>query len=198
MSRVTRHVTRIEPASFLAVVLILTGTASPGQIHDITQPPPIVHSAGQFRARPLSRPPVIDGQAWAAVEVHWTHSPGTVPLRTRMFSLTMRDCGDHGGDFTRCQLLFHRGGDAPARIDAGFTAWVFVTPDSRYIITEPLYALDVRNWKQYALFEALKIPNYNTIEAISGDGRRLLVKRRDCAMDCGDVRVEYYELLLPQ
>ena len=36
MSRVTRDVARIEPAPFLAVVLILTGTASPGQIQDIT------------------------------------------------------------------------------------------------------------------------------------------------------------------
>jgi hypothetical protein len=198
MSRVTRDVARIEPAPFLAVVLILTGTASPGQIHDITQPPPIVRSAGQFSARPLSRPPVIDGRAWVAAEVQPTHSPGTVPLRTRTFSLTLRDCGDHGGDFTRCQLLFHQGGGARVRIDAGFTGWVFVTADGRYIITEPLYALDVRNWKQYALFEALKIPNYTTIEAISGDGRRLLVSRRDCAMDCREVRVEYYELILPQ
>ena len=83
------------------------------------------------------------------------------------------------------------------RIDAGFTGWVFVTPDGRYIVTEPLYALDVRNWKQYALFEALKIPNYTTIEAISRDGKRLLISRRDCAMDCPEVRLEYYELTLP-
>jgi hypothetical protein len=83
------------------------------------------------------------------------------------------------------------------RIDAGFTGWVFVTPDGRYVITEPLYALDVREWKQYALFDALKIPNYVTIEAISGDATRLLLSRRDCAMDCRDVPVEYYELILP-
>jgi hypothetical protein len=197
MSRVTRDVAKIEPAPFLAVVLILTGTASPGQIHNLTQPPPIVHSAGQFSARQLSRPPVIDGRAWAAAEVQPTYSPGTVPLRTRAFSLTSKDCGDHG-DFTRCQLLFHQGRGAPVRIDAGFTAWVFVTADGSYIFTEPLNALDVRNWRQYALSEALKIPNYKTIEAISGDGRRLLVSRRDCAMDCRDVRVDYYELILPQ
>jgi hypothetical protein len=95
-------------------------------------------------------------------------------------------------------VLFHRAGGAPVRIDVSFTGWVFVTPDGRYVITEPLYALDVRQWKQYALFEALKIPNYVNIEAISRDGRRLVVSRRDCAMDCKDVRVEYYELVLPE
>ena len=197
MSRGIREVGRTQRAPFLTVVLILTGTASSGQIHDITQPPPIVRSAGQFTARPLSERPVIDGQTWVPAEVQPTYSPGTVPLRTRTFALTLTNCGDHGGDFTRCQLLFHRSLGAPVRIDAGFTGWVFVTPDGRYIITEPLYVLDVRNWTQYALFEALKIPNYTTIEAISGDDRRLLIQRRGCAMDCKDVRVEYHELLLP-
>jgi hypothetical protein len=180
----------------LAVALAPAGTESPAQIRDLTQPPPIVRSAGQFSARPLSQPPVIDGRTWVAAEVQPTYSPGTVPLRTRTFSLTLRDCGDHG-DFTRCQLLLRQGRGAPVRIDVGFTGWVFVTPDFRYIITEPLYALDVRNWKQYALFEALQIRNYTTIEAISRDGKRLLISRRDCAMDCPQAREEYYELTMP-
>jgi hypothetical protein len=184
-------------APCLAAALILAGTESPAQIRDITQPPPIVRSAGQFSARPLTQPPVIDGRVWTAAKVQPTYSPGTVPLRTETFSLTLRDCGDHDGDFTRCQLLFHRGRGAPVRIDAGFTGWVFVTPDARYIFTEPLYALDVRNWRQYALFEALKIHNYTTIEAISRDGKRLLISRRDCAMDCRQPREEYYELTMP-
>jgi len=36
-----------------------------------------------------------------------------------------------------------------------------------------------------------------SIEAISRDGKRLLISRRDCAMDCKDVRVGYFELTLP-
>lgn len=72
-----------------------------------------------------------------------------------------------------------------------------MTPDARYIVTEPLYVLDVREWKQYALFESLQIPNYTTIEAISRDGKRLLISRRDCVIDCTNVHVEYYELTWP-
>jgi hypothetical protein len=34
-------------------------------------------------------------------------------------------------------------------------------------------------WKQYALFESLQIPNYTKIEAISRDGKRLFISRRD-------------------
>jgi hypothetical protein len=33
-----------------------------------------------------------------------------------------------------------------------------------------LQVLDVREWKQYSLFEALGIRNYTNIEAISRDG----------------------------
>jgi hypothetical protein len=116
---------------------------------------------------------------------------------TRAFTLTLEACGDHGGDFERCQLRFQRGGATAVRIDNGFTGWVFVTPDSGYIVTEPLYVLDVREWKQYALFESLQIPNYTRLEAISRDGKRLFFSRRDCAIDCNDVGVEYYELALP-
>ena len=181
----------------MVVVATCVATASLGQIPDVTKPPPILKSAGQFSATRLSRPPVIDGRAWIAANVQTTSSPGKVPLLTQGFSLTLTDCGDHAGDFDRCQLLFQRGRAAPVRIHDGFTGWVFVTPDGRYIVTEPLYVLDVSEWKQYALFEALQIPNYTNIEAISHDGKRLFISRRDCAMDCRDVRVEYYEVTLP-
>ena len=193
----SRSLTRMQLVPLVALVAICVETASRAQIPDVTKPPPILKSAGQFSAAQLSRPPVIDGRAWIAANVQTTSSPGTVPVPTRAFSLTLTDCGNHSGDFERCQLLFQRGRATPVRIDDGFTGWVFVTPDSRYIVTEPLYVLDVREWKQYALFEALQIPNYTTIEAISRDGKRLFISRRDCAMDCIDVRVEYYELILP-
>ena len=164
---------------------------------DVTKPPPILNSADRFSAVQLSRPPVIDGREWHATNVQTPSSRGAVAAPTRAFSLTMTDCGDHGGDLERCQLFFQRGRATPVRIDHGFTGWVFVTPDGRYVITEPLYVLDVREWKQYALFRALQIPNYTNIEAISRDGRRLFISRRDCAIDCKDARVEYYELTLP-
>ena len=199
MTRRFRSLTGMQLVPLVALVAIWVETASLAQMPDVTKPPPILKSAGQFSAARLSRPPVIDGRAWIAANVQTTSSPGRVPLPTQGFFLTLTDCGDHDGDFERCQLLFRRGRATPVRIDDGFTGWVFVTPDSRYIITEPLCVLDVREWKQYALFEALHIPNYTSIQAISRDGKRLFISRRDCAMDCGGVGLEYeyYELILP-
>jgi hypothetical protein len=166
-------------------------------MRDVSKPPPIVKSAGRFTATRLTRPPLIDGREWIEADVQPTSSPGTVPLSSREFSLSTTDCGDHGGDFERCQLFFQRGRNAPVRIDDGFTGWVFVTPDGRYIITEPLYVLDMSEWTQYALFAALNIRNYTRVEAISRDGKRLFISRRECAMDCRGEQPEYYELRLP-
>jgi len=173
---------------------MLAETASRAQIADVAVTPPILKSAGQFRARRLNEPPVVDGRAWIAANVQAT--PGPVLVSTQAFVLTLEDCGDVG-DFVRCKLLFRRGRAAPVRIDNDFTGWVFVTPDDRYIVTEPLFVLDVREWKQYALFDVLKIPNYVSIEAVSGDGKRLFIARRDCAIDCKGMPFEYYELTLP-
>jgi len=183
----------------LLVVLPTIGMTSVAQNPDVAKPPPILNSAGQFRARRLSQPPTIDGRAWIATEVETTSDPGPVPVPTHAFSLSLTDCGDHRGDFERCQLLFRRRKSAPIPISDGYTGWVFVTPDARYVITEPLYVLDVPEWKQYALFEVMQIPNYTNIAAISRDGRRLIISRRDCAMDCRGigVDVEYFELTLP-
>jgi hypothetical protein len=188
--------TRLFP--LVAVAALCLETASLAQVPDLTKPPPVLKSAGQFSATQLSAPPLIDGREWVAADVQTAGSEGKVPVPTRAFSLTTTDCGDHSGDVERCQLLFQRGRATPVRIDEGFTGWVFVTPNGRYIVTEPLYVLDVREWKQYALFESLGISNYTKIEAISRDGTRLFISRRDCAMDCRDVHDEYFELTLPQ
>jgi hypothetical protein len=189
--------TRRQLVPLVALVAICVQAVSRAQIPDVSKPPPILKAAGQFSAARLSQPPLIDGREWITAKVQTASSPGRIPVPTQAFSLTLTDCGDHAGDFERCQLLFQRGRATAVRVDDGFTGWVFVTPNGRYIFTEPLYVLDVRQWKQYALFEALHIQNYTTIEAISRDGKRLFISRRDCAIDCKDAPLEYYELTLP-
>ena len=100
-----------EQSTFL--VAIWFATASPAQSSDVTKPPPIPKAAGQFSAARLTRPPLIDGREWIAVDVATASSLGTAPLQTQAFALTSRDCGDHGGDLERCQLLFQRGRATP-------------------------------------------------------------------------------------
>ena len=196
----SRGLNRLRAFALAALTFSCAQEALRGQAADLTKPPPLVEAPGDFVAIRLSRPPVIDGREWIRANVQTTSEPGTVPVPTAAFSLTLKDCGDHDGDFERCHVLFGRGRDTPVQIDEGYTGFLFVTPNGRYIVTEPLYVLDVREWKQYPLSEAFHIPNYTSIEAISRDGRRLFISRTDCPMDCTrDVNVvEYYELTLPR
>jgi hypothetical protein len=145
----------------------------------------------------LTSPPTIDGQEWIKAPVHHGPAPDTVRAGDRQFSLILSEPGVDTGDLARFELRLQRGAAAPVRIDNEFTAWAYVTPDRRYIFTEPLYVLDVREWKQYELFDALGIQNYVSIDAISRDGGRLLISRTDCAFDCTGNRSEYFELTLP-
>ncbi len=154
----------------------------------------LVRSAGPISVSQLVQPPAIDGREWIATEVEWLSEPGKVRTTAKTFSLSADDCGDHSGDFQRCQLFLQRGRGSPVRIVSGYTGWVYVTPDDRYVFTEPLNVLDVRAWKQYGL----DVANYTGIRAISRDGKRLLVARTDCPMDCrGEQRFEYFEVRLP-
>lgn len=183
----------------VALALVCAQAAGPAQTLDVTNPPPLVQGAGGFTARRLRGAPSIDGREWTAVDVLTGPAPSTLTAPNRRFTLRLEepDPGVDTGDFQRYELFFSRGGAGRVRIDRGFTGWVYVTPDSRYVITEPLYVLDVRAWTQHALFEALQIPNYTEILAISRNRKRLLVSRTDCRMDCTDAAIEYYELRLP-
>jgi hypothetical protein len=178
----------------LALLVALLTTQGPPE----PMPPAAVHGDGGFVARQLADKPVIDGREWVAVNVVSGDLSTVVRSKDGRFTLRFREAGSDTGDFQRYQLFVERGRRPAVRIDDGFTGWVYVTPDSRYIFTEPLYVLDVREWKQYPLFDVLGIRNYTSIDAISRDGRHLLVSRRDCALDCKDERREYYAVTFPR
>lgn len=144
----------------------------------------------------MSLPP-IDGRNWLAAEVQPTTTADPIRVPGNRFSLRATDCGDHGGDFERCRLWFRTDRTAPVRIGDRVTGWVFVTPDVRYVVTEPLTVLDTREWRQYDLSEALNLRNYISIRAISRDGRRLLVSRQDCGLDCAGAPLEHFEVTWP-
>jgi hypothetical protein len=69
---------RIQLMPVVALVAICVA-ALPAQITDVTKPPPILNSAGQFSAAQLSGPPPI-GREWIAANVRTTSSRGVQEL----------------------------------------------------------------------------------------------------------------------
>ena len=163
-----------------------------------SKPPTAIRGSGGFEARQIPSPPVADGKEWIAADVVVGNPERSIQARNRTFSMTFREAPGHGGDVERFKLFLQRGRDAAVQIDVNLTSWAYVTPDDRWVFTEPLYALDVREWKQYPLFDVLGIPNYTELESISKDGRRLIVSRSDCAYDCRGLPRYYYEVTLPK
>jgi hypothetical protein len=152
---------------------------------------------GGFTAQRLLSAPAVDGKDWLAVNVIDGVGTASTQAIDRKYSLTVRESAEVSGDLVRYEVYLQDEQRAPVRIDENLSAWAYATPDGHYVFTEPLDALDVRQWQRYRLDDVLGIRNYTVIEAISRDCRRLLVSRRDCAFDCGAQPVEYYELTLP-
>jgi hypothetical protein len=185
---------RMSVVAILGALVVFGPAVVDAQRPDTSRPPVIASGAGGFSARRVDAPPRIDSREWIEARIY--NGVPTSRVRLRDFVLTLVEPATEAGDFQRYRLLFQRTRSEPVVI-ADLTGWFYVTPDLRYVLTEPLYALDVRDWKQYALFDALHIPNYISIDAISRDRQRLSISRRDCAMDCADQRRDYFELQLP-
>jgi hypothetical protein len=180
----------------LAVCLVIAAQQLIAQTGS-SRPPLSVSGAGGFTARRLTKPPIIDEKTWTTVEVAFGDLSTAVVPADLSYVLTFADPEENTGDFERYELMFKRGAAAAVRIDDNFTGWTYVSPDGRYVFMEPLSVLDVASWRKYALSEVFGITNYTSIEAISRDGKRLLISRVECAMDCPGQPVQYFELGLP-
>lgn len=169
------------------------------QAADRSAPPPFDASSGGFTIHRLTAPPDVDGKSWRRLDLANVPGPVTVPGGGFTLTLVETPPGVDTGDFERYQVVFTAPRATRVRMEeiSGF-AWV--TPDARWIFTEPLDVVDVRTWRRYQLSTALSIEPYISLMAVSADGRRLFLSRRDCPYDCqgGAAESEYYELRFPQ
>jgi hypothetical protein len=151
---------------------------------------------GGFSAKRLDAAPAIDGVQWVEADVKVAGSDAWQPAKSD-YTLRFTD-RDEESDVQRWALMFERPGTrAISLTDAGKTGFAYVTPDARFIFMEPLIVVDVRRWRRYALYSELGIEPYVAIRAISRDGRRLLVSHSECAYDCPNQPVTYFEVTLP-
>jgi len=179
----------------IAIVLFaVTARAQDAGPAGPTAPPVLQAVPPDFTIRPLSGPVAIDGKAWIAAEP--VSVPQTVRSSDGAFTVSLSEPNAQG-DVRRFRLRFTGRSGRPVNLAPRAVSYVYVTPDSRWIFFEPLEVIDVRVWRRYSLSTIFNIQPYVAPQAISSDGRRLVIWRRECPLDCRGVEAQYYEVGLP-
>lgn len=184
--------------TLIAIAITLAAaTASAQQAIDRSAPPVDVGGADGFTVQRLPGRPGIDGRFWMLADVH-TGKPELFRPDGADYQLELNG-PTNNGDVERWTVTLRRVGNPPVVLTAGSaSAFVYVTPDARYIFLEPLIVVDVTAWKRYDLGKALGIAPYVTIRAIRPGGHELFLDRSSCVVDCANRSdEEYFDLTIP-
>ena len=181
----------------LAIIGLATvlGAAQDSPRADRSKPPSAADAPAGFTVRRLSSPVAIDGRTWIAIET--VSAAGRVRAPNARFTLMLEEAKDHAGDVVRFRIFFTESGGPRVQLDPGVAAYAYITPDSRWIVSDPLEVVDVRNWRKYSLSRSFKVDPYIVPRAISADGRRLFISRQPCPFDCQNIPHEYFEIGFP-
>jgi hypothetical protein len=155
------------------------------------KPPPLEKTPIGFQKKELPSNPLERSQYWEKAQA----SEGT-PLNASNGEFSLKFGGSEPiGDLMRSIVVFEKRGQSIQLTAA--VAWAYITPDSRYVIWEPLTILDVKAWKKYDVSEDIDIPNYVTIEGIGRDHKRLLISWVDGIYEGAIKNLKWYEITLP-
>jgi hypothetical protein len=183
----------LRGASPVAIVMFAGVAALATQSVDRSRPPTFFDGDGGFTVRRLADPISVDGRNWIEVRSIATGKGFRAP--NGAFTLTFRELAD-SGELVRDRVFFAEGTRVPVEIERAST-YTYVTPDSRWIVLEPIEVIDVTTWRRYSLSKVFKIEPFVVLRAISSDRRRLYLSRQPCPFDCQHLPHEYYEITFP-
>ena len=186
--------TRICLLSIVLGGIGLLVESAPTQQAARTRPIVTADSAGGFILRRLDGPIKPDVRTW--IQAAAKFGPGTIEAPDGSFRLIL-DGLTEAGDVARFRATLRPATGLAAQLSEA-VAYALVSPDSRWIVLEPLEVLDVRAWRLYSLSKAFGVQPYVVPQFVSIDGRRLIVSRRACAFDCPEMPTEFFELTFPQ
>lgn len=161
---------------------------------DRSMPPSLDTSTGGFTITRLSAAVVIDGQRWVAAQPNFGGEQ-LVNATSGQFAVMLREPND-SGDVRRYGATFKEPGRDPVSLTPDAVSWALLA-DNRWILLESLDIIDIRAWRRYSLAKQSGIAPHASPVAVSADGRRVVIARRDCAVDCTDIKPEYFEMRLP-
>jgi hypothetical protein len=110
------------------------------------------------------------------------------------FHLRLTESTNNEGDVAAYLVTLTWKGDDKSRVSLGISTGTVISPDSRYIMLEPLQLIDVDAWKLYDLRKALKLKEgYFMVDRWTKDGKKILVHSVQCPYDCpAGESIEYW------
>lgn len=101
------------------------------------------------------------------------------------FSLKFTESPENEGDVAVYKVTLVWKGENKAPAPLGISAGAVISPDSRYVVLQPMKLVDVEAWKMYDLQKAWELKEgYWGVDRWSKNGKNFLVHVVQCPYDC--------------
>jgi len=181
--------------NLMATVLVVSLSAWPTMAtggQDKTKPPISVEGKGPVKSATLIKKAdhgeeaknpsdPLKGSDWVEMEMSGpTAVPGTsdemiLKSPDKKFSLRFKESPENEADTAAYQVTLIWTGREKSPIPLGISGGAFISPDSKYIVLNPLVLIDVDAWKIYDLGKTLKLEGYFNVERWANNGKQFVV-----------------------
>ena len=131
----------------------------------------------------------LKGPAWIEVDEAKDSHPSSneIVLNSgdHKFSVKLTESPENEGDTAvyRVSLIWNSGNKTP--VDLGVSTGAIISPDSKYVVVEPLRLVDIDAWEAYDLRKAFSLKEgYVGVDRWSKDGKKFIVHLTQCVYDC--------------
>ena len=101
------------------------------------------------------------------------------------FSITFTESPENEDDVAVYHVKLTWTGANKTQVDLGISTGAVISPDSKYVVLEPLKLIDTEEWKIYDLRKAFNLKEgYISVDRWSKDGKKFVVHSTQCAYDC--------------
>lgn len=193
----------------VAVILASCCLEALASAPDKTQPPTSVRGKGPVASVELIRKASLKdesklsaplkGPDWIEMDQGPISTELLITSADNKFSLQLRESLDDEGDIAIYKVALTWRGEGKS-VPLGLSTGAVISPDSRYIVLEPYWLIDVEEWKQYDLRRAFDSKEgYFGVDRWSKNENKFVLHFVQCPFDCPpDESIEYWLVALGQ
>ncbi len=109
--------------------------------------------------------------------------PHDLPAPNQSFIVSFEKVKENAGPLKRYSVFLKPDIGSPRQIGQ-VIGWVAISPNSKYVVREPLALLNVANGEESNISAELGVEGFINIHFWSPDGKSFIVSQTDCAFNC--------------